>query len=195
MRTAPNSSYVAGALSALAASLFAVQIAGAQPAALKNAGKSFAAALAKNAVDCKSKLTGLSVEVVKSLGTCLVGAVKTSAKEALLELARALVDEFLGLVKSNLPKAKEVLQGLADRLSSIHSGASALATAVVGAIGDRADAFADSAGECKDKITDLNKESLVALFGCLKDKAIAAAKGEGGALPAQNDAPSEGGEQ
>jgi len=153
---------LAAALSLSAAS------ASAQPAALAAAGKSFAAALGKSAIFCKSKLSGVSVQGLKDAAGCLLGAVKAAGKAALLDLSRGLFDEFIVQLKGSDAKAKAALASLAQKLGSIVPALATVAKPVIDKLGAKAKAFAVPAAACKSKITDVSLASGQAVFQCLR---------------------------
>ena len=153
---------VAGWLAAAAAP------ASAQPASVAAAGKGFVEALAKSALACKSKLSGVSVQAVKDVAACLLVAVKGAAKDALVNLARGLYDDAIGLLKTSAPKFKEKLQALADKLAAFVPPAKQLIAPILAGATAGSDSLVAEAAKCRDQITAIDLATVKATFACLR---------------------------
>src|SRR5206468_8590272 len=71
---------------------------------------------ADDAALCRQMITGLNAESVKGTFECLKMAFRAGASAAGAGIAQGLYDEFINLLRTNLPKAKAKLQELADKL-------------------------------------------------------------------------------
>jgi phage-related protein len=168
---------------AVAAVLLAFGVNEARAQSLGDVGKSFASDLADKASACKSKITGIRLDVVKATFGCLVAAVKEAARAAILNLVRALYDQAVTLMKDNAPKAKEMLTTLGDKVGSFVPAVKDFIKPVVdGLVGAGGDKLVSEAAKCKANIKALDVPSLQATFSCLATAVTTALKGAGVAV-------------
>jgi ElaB/YqjD/DUF883 family membrane-anchored ribosome-binding protein len=143
---------------------------------LAEVGKGFASSLAGEAAGCRDKITGINLESVKGVFGCLIEAVKKTAKEALVNLMKALYDKGLELLKANAPAGKAKLQELAGKITAILPAAKSVIDPVLGGLDTGGEAFVEEAAKCKDHIKALDLESVKATFTCLGQAAKTGAK-------------------
>jgi hypothetical protein len=170
----------------LAASLLTVLLAAGpaagQGAALQAAGKGFVEALATKAAECKGKITGINLQSVKDLASCLIDAAKGAAKSALLDLARGLYDEGIELLKSNAPKAKAKIEELAEKITAVLPQAKMLVGPVLAGFTTGSETMAGEAAKCREKITALDLATVKATFECLGAALKTSGKAAGAAV-------------
>jgi hypothetical protein len=125
------------------------------------------AALADDALVCRSTITGLNAATAKGVFQCLALVFRKRLETAGASVAQALYDQFVSALRASVSKAKTKLQELTAKLAAALPSARSLAKPVLDALDSRAARAAPDAALCRRMITGFNPDSAKGLYGCL----------------------------